>query len=455
MQKFDTIGIFHYQLGSTDGVSLEVDKWKTVLERMGYKVVLCAGRLGNQDGILLANLFHHQPEIEVINQMIRGESQELSPTELAGLIKERSDDLENKLKEIILENEINLLLVNNIWSVGLHLSAAIALEKVRQDLNLPAIAHHHDFYWERKNPLPDNLSNLNEMMDSYVPPQDPIIKHVVINSLAQRQINERKGINARVVPNVFDFEGPVWGIDDYNRDLREAIGLKQNDICMLQGTRIIPRKGIELAIDLVHALNAPHRKTKLEKSGLFDGRIFRPENRIVLVLAGYDRDDPTREYLDKLKRKAENLGVDLRHIDKIIGPERVMNEKSKIYSLWDAYAIADFVTYPSLWEGWGNQFLEALKAKLPMVLFEYPVYKEDIKDKGFDVVSLGSEIISRDADNLVRISDDAIQRAADQCLLYLTSGQNRKKMVDKNFKIGAENYSYDRLRNHLTNLLEQ
>jgi hypothetical protein len=41
-----TIGIFHYQVGRTDGVSLEIAKWKRVLEEMGHTVYLCAGDLG-------------------------------------------------------------------------------------------------------------------------------------------------------------------------------------------------------------------------------------------------------------------------------------------------------------------------------------------------------------------------------------------------------------------------
>jgi len=455
MKKFDTIGIFHYQLGSTDGVSLEVKKWKTVLERMGYEVIFVAGRLGNQDGILLPSLYHHNQDIELINQVIRGESQALSPSELGDLIHQRAQELVTQLKKVILENAIDVLLVNNIWSVGLHLPAAIALEKVRRELDNPTIAHHHDFYWERKIPIPENLTNVKEIIDCYLPPLDPEIKHVVINSIAQKELKQRKDIQANVIPNVFDFAGPDWVVDEYNRDLRKDIGIEQNDICLLQGTRIIPRKGIELAIDLVHALNASDRRAALEKQGLYDGRTITKDNKIVLVLAGYDRDDPTGDYLNKLKWKAESLSVDLQHIDHLIGQERAQHDHKKIYSLWDTYTIADFVTYPSLWEGWGNQFLEALKAKLPMVLFEYPVYSQDIKPKGFNVISLGSEILGRDGLNLVTISKDVIQHAADQCVEYLTSYPLRKEMVEKNYKVGEQNYSYDCLRHHISNLLTQ
>ena len=38
------IGVFHYKVGGTDGVSLEIDKWKQVLEE-NYNNVLNGERL--------------------------------------------------------------------------------------------------------------------------------------------------------------------------------------------------------------------------------------------------------------------------------------------------------------------------------------------------------------------------------------------------------------------------
>lgn len=37
------IGIFHYKVGGTDGVSLELDKWKSVFEQEGHSVFLGGG----------------------------------------------------------------------------------------------------------------------------------------------------------------------------------------------------------------------------------------------------------------------------------------------------------------------------------------------------------------------------------------------------------------------------
>jgi hypothetical protein len=39
--EMKTIGILHCQVGGPDGVSLEIDKWKQVLEEMGHTVHLC------------------------------------------------------------------------------------------------------------------------------------------------------------------------------------------------------------------------------------------------------------------------------------------------------------------------------------------------------------------------------------------------------------------------------
>ena len=61
------IGIFHYQVGRTGGVSLELEKWQRVFEEMGHTVHLCAGDLGSAEGTLVEEMYHHIPAIETLN----------------------------------------------------------------------------------------------------------------------------------------------------------------------------------------------------------------------------------------------------------------------------------------------------------------------------------------------------------------------------------------------------
>ncbi|MDY7076921.1 MAG: glycosyltransferase family 4 protein, partial [Chloroflexota bacterium] len=338
-------------------------------------------------------------------------------------------------------------------SVGANPSVSIALARVMRELQLPALAHNHDFYWERTAGVALTCATAIELADKYLPPRDPLARHVVINSLAQRELTERKGIESTVVPNVFDF-APPWQPDDYNQDFRTRIGLGENDILVLQATRIVQRKGIELAVDFVRALGSPERRARLRARGLYDGRPFNDDSRIVLVLAGYARDDVTGGYVKHLKQKIEREKVDALFIEDIVGEERQTRNGEKIYSLWDTYVFADFVTYPSLWEGWGNQFLEALRARLPLMLFEYPVYQADIKNKGFRVVSLGSEIQEQDDLGLVRVAPHVIEAAADQAVELLTDARLRQETDEHNFQVGRQNYSLESLRGYLARLIK-
>ncbi|MEE8389503.1 MAG: glycosyltransferase family 4 protein [Anaerolineae bacterium] len=450
-----TIGIFHYQVGRTDGVSLEIEKWKHVLEEMGHTVHLCAGDLGTTEGTLIEEMYHHRPDAERLNYNTFCELRDYADdaayrAELFGL----ASIIERKIRVFVEKKGIDFLIPQNVWSVAASPPVGIALARVMRDLHLPTLAHNHDFYWERTGGVALTCATAIELADEYLPPRDPLVRHVVINSLAQRELMERKGIESTVVPNVFDFDAPPWQPDEYNQDFRARIGLRENDVFILQATRIVTRKGIELAVDFCRALDSPERRAHLKARGLYDGRSFDDDSRIVLVLAGYARDDVTGGYVACLKQKIERARIATLFIEDIVGGERQMRDGEKIYSLWDTYVFADFVTYPSLWEGWGNQFLEALRARLPILLFEYPVYQADVADKGFRVVSLGSEIQGRDDTGLAQVTPQAIEDAADQAVELLTDGRLRRETVAHNFQVGQRHYSLESLRGYLAPLTE-
>ena len=452
MNKYN-IGIFHYIANFTDGVSLEMNKFRQVFEDMGHTVHYCAGKYGAAQETVVEEMYHHIPEIKRLNY---NTFKELRDFDVAGYRAELDswvDVLEDKFRQFILEKEINLIVPENVWCVAANPAVAVALERVRREFDLPALAHNHDFYWERIDGAALTNKHAIELADKYLPPRSPKIKHAVINSLAQRELLARKGIPSTVVPNIFDFDGPDWVIDDYNQDFRTRINLAQNDILILQATRIITRKGIELAIDFVKALGAPQRRAQLQGKGLYDGRDFSGQNQIVLVLAGYALDDISGRYKPKLAQKAEREGVKILFIEDFVDERRQMTNGNKIYSLWDTYAHADFITYPSLWEGWGNQFLEAVRARLPIMLFEYPVYEADIKNKGFQVVSLGSATSGYDEKGLVTIQEGIIESAADQAVALLTNADLRRDTVEHNFKIGTKHYSMNALYIYLEGLI--
>jgi len=207
---------------------------------------------------------------------------------------------------------------------------------------------------------------------------------------------------------------------------------------------------------LIAELQRAENRSALENSPLYDGRTFGKDNRIVLVCAGYvEGIGLSGSYPESLKAKAAELGVEVLWCGDRVKHSRGTENGGKIYSLWDAYTAADFVTYPSYWEGWGNQFIEAIFARLPVVLFEYPVYVSDLKPVGFEVVSLGSKLGPRDQRGLVQLSADVLQRAAPEVVTLLQDGERREEAVDRNFALAQRHFSYTALEGILKEIFAE
>ncbi len=448
------IGIVHYQVGRTDGVSLEIEKWKQFLENRWHEVYLCAGDLSTAEGTLIEELYHHRPEVE---RLYRNTFEALTDYGDDGAYRADlyrvAEVLQRRICQFVEAKGIDFLIAENVWSVAINPAASIALTRVMRERKIPALGHHHDFYWERETGVALTCASALEMAEKYMPPRGPDVAHTVINSIARQELAERKGIDATIVPNVFDFESPAWSVDEFNADFRERIGLRDKDVMILQATRITPRKGIELAVDLVQALNTPSRKGRLKRMGLYDARPFDDDSRIVLVLAGYARDDLTGNYLDRLKVRVERAGIEALFIEDLVEARRQLRGGDKIYSLWDTYVFADLVTFPSLEEGWGNQFLEGARARQPVVVFEYPVFRADIKGSGFKVISLGGELQGRDDLGLARVPQEAIETAADHAVDMLADPALRQEAVQTNSEIGRRHYSLAALDRYLADLV--
>ena len=92
------------------------------------------------------------------------------------------------------------------------------------------------------------------------PPNLEAIAHVVINSAAQEELALRTGVTSLIIPNVVDFDNPPKIDERRKAAFRQSIGLMPGEVMILQPTRIIQRKGIEHAVQLVEDLADPRYK---------------------------------------------------------------------------------------------------------------------------------------------------------------------------------------------------
>jgi glycosyltransferase involved in cell wall biosynthesis len=446
------IAMVHFRVGELDGVSLEMDKWKKVLEeRFGHVVIYLAGSLGRSSGYSIPELsLEFEPGKEIRRKAFSSTLNKSQEKALEAEIRTLVNSIKPKILKFIEEYDIQCFIPNNMFCLPLNIPASLALFEILQEKGIPTISHNHDFSWERTIYNPSCML-IEEYLERYFPPKLPNIRHAVINSIAKDVLKKNKDIESIVVPNVFYFEEPDWIKDSFNSDIRSTLEVSENDILILQATRIVDRKGIELIIDLISKLNSLEYRQKLTSKPLYDGRSFTDDDKIVLVMPNLVEDIP---YKNKLEKKCKELGVEYRYCNAFFAHQRSdLDNEQKIYSLWDIYSHSDIVSYPSLLEGWGNQFLEAVKAKLPIILYEYDVYLKDIGPLGFSTISLGSEHQKPTDHGLVTVSDEKIKRAANETVLILQDNSLREKIVKQNFEIGLKELSITALGKYIKQLL--
>ncbi len=417
MREHLKIGFVSTRFAGTDGVSLEAAKWAEVLWESDHQRVnfWYGGLLDREPGpsLCIPEAFFGHPENRWINDRIWGHTKR-SPA-VSRRIRALSDYLKETLYDFRDRFDLDLLIVQNALTIPMHIPLGVAITEFLLETQMPAIAHHHDFYWERRR---FQISAVEDYLEMAFPPRVPNLQHVVINQAAWEQLSWRKGISSLLIPNVLDFDHPPKSPDEYAADVREQIGLKPGDLLILQPTRVIPRKGIEQAIHLIRRLQ---------------------DHRCKLVVS-HPAGDEGLEYCRQIRDLARDEGVPLYLFGDRIGDRRRINsEGQKVYVLDDLYPHADLVTFPSLREGFGNALLEAIYFRKPVVVGRYPVYLRDIESKGIRLPLLDGFIDRQLVAETRRLLDDAEYRA---------------ELVEHNYRVAQRYFSYGVLQESLQLLIQ-
>ncbi len=408
------IGFVGTRFSGTDGVSLESAKWAQILWDHKNVSYWYGGKLDTDPTISMEvpEAYFYDRNNVMINEQVFGVRTRTPRT--TKKIYELSEYLKGTLYDFVQKYDIEIMVVENALCIPMHISLGLAITHFIAETGIPTIAHHHDFYWERSRFA---VNAVDDILRMAFPPSLPSIQHVTINSFAQNDLSWRTGNSSILVPNVLDFEGDPPQIDEWTADMRSEIGLSPDDVLLLQPTRVIPRKGIEHSISLVAQLKNPKCK----------------------LVVSHESGDEGDEYLAALTDLAMHQGVDLRFIHARVGDRREKDAGGqKVFTLADAYAIADFITYPSLYEGFGNALLEAFYYKKPVLVNRYSIFVTDIEPRGFEVIKMDG-FLTRDVVDSVR--------------LVLEDAEYRDGIVNHNYELCKAFFSYSVLRRKLRTLV--
>jgi glycosyltransferase involved in cell wall biosynthesis len=384
------VGMIGTRFAGLDGVTLESIKVAEILQRQGHRVTWFAGRLDPEfsPGVEVPAAGFESEENIKLGESVFGVTD--CPTSVLDEIDRRAASLQTEIEDWAAAAQVDVLMPQNALAIPMQIPLGLAIARFARASGIRVLAHHHDFAWERERFWPNAVGAL---LEEAFPATGPGVGHLVINSLARDELKARTAANARVLPNVMQFEVPPH---PGNADtFRRAAELESGAKVILQPTRMIPRKGIEHTIDLAARLDDP---------------------QVVVVITHPEPDEGT-QYLQRLMATADEHGVDLR----IVAAEPPVG-------LADAYAAADLVAYPSRIEGFGNALLETLYFRRPLLVNRYDVYVADIAPTGIEAIEMDGEL-----------TDDVVARARH----WLNQPAAWREAVEHNYDVGLRHFSYE------------
>lgn len=439
------VGIIHSLIGKNDGVSIVIDQTvNAMVDNMNMElgnIFFLAAHSSPRFNAETNDIFWHKSEA---HKRIIKDFQSEDTEGLDELIHEKAMYAKEVIKDFVERNHIDLLIAHNtchpynfITAVGM----GYYMEELReQGIIWPKLmVWWHDSYFER--PIFAKPNAVIKKYLKYLPGNFvdglAFINHSQID-IAKRMYEEEGMENLEqffdhrscVVPNTsdipWDWESldwnqtePVFPVqDNYNdaffRDIGllkklNAKGLTLDDACiLLQHTRVVPRKRIEVALELAF---------QLEKKYLKDGKT----KSVVVLVSGHSGDeqvsytDYLEDYYAKLLAKNPNSNVLL-----IFGEETILSHRDIIVDkkYYDFKEVPSIVaaqggigTYFSDIEGFGNNLLEMMCYGLPVVINKYEVYKQEIEHLGFDLPAVENCVITEDlVDAAYTLLTDAVKR---------------------------------------------
>lgn len=427
------VGILHSLIGKNDGVSIVIDQTvNAMVKDMGIglgNIYFLAAHTSPRFNAQTNDVFWHKSKIhkEIISEFNTEPSEMLDQH-----IHENALYAKKVLKKFIKENNIDLIIAHNtshpynfITAVGL----GYLIEELRgRGVIWPKVmVWWHDSYFER--PIFSNPNPVIKKYLKYIPGtfndgiafinhSQPEIAKKLFTSQGFEKVDHFFNERAIVVPNTSDIPWDWNAIDwenteemvfpepdNYNDSFFEDVGLvaevesrgftMDETRILLQHTRIVPRKKIEVAIDLAFMLDQKYHKCKNRKC-------------IAVLISGHSGDEQNeyKAYLnDYYKQKCEehpDANVVMVFGEHCILSHRDIIVDKKYYKFAEIPAIVASAggmgTYFSEIEGYGNNLLEMICYALPVVINRYEVYKTDIEHLDFrlpaiDDCKLNEELI--------------------------------------------------------------
>lgn len=450
---FKKILAAHFVFYRLDGISLQSQILHQFFRNRGWEVYECCSDLPKGKlGLLLPQMSYQDKESRRLKSEIFSLKKTKNEEIILKIFFKRATEIKGEVGKYLEKEKIKIIHLHNLFSLPYNPAVSFAFYLLaKENPHWLFISQNHDFISEgRQEIFPTPLNRkFKQLIKEMVLPKLPNVVHTALSKKAAKELAE-KGIKASIIPDCFDFQIKLAPFDNF----RQKFGIKESDLLVGVMTRILPRKAIEFAVQLVAFLN--QKRTILERAGKIGParRNFNSQSKIFLLLAQTEGIKENPQYYQSLDKFAKEMKVEIINIGERISFD--FSDSSK-FPFYQVYPNLDVLCYPTTQEGFGNQLLEAivLAKKLVPVIFEYSVFREEISLHIPNIVSLGWEYKPNPLyPNLKFLDWEVVKKAGEEVILNLIHPEIAEKKGEKNFTKARKEYDVRRVGERLVNLFK-
>ncbi|MEK9727915.1 MAG: hypothetical protein VW397_07420 [Candidatus Margulisiibacteriota bacterium] len=296
------IGIILPEIGGFSSLSIEFQKWYRIIESLGHEIFIITGksRAVLKNLTVMNELYHEN------NYNLLFSSKLFDITDEDRDVISSFENISNRIQTIIetwaSSNSLDLLIVENFFSVPSNLPVTYALYNFLQSFPCKKIVKHHDAFYRNNVKKLTNSSFIQKIFVSCFPLDMENTVHISSNRIIKSYLKEKCHVDSIIIPYVMSANQVNYWKNPERLELSDEFVCLSSDKVLIHFSDLLPSSKLENVFELLLKINDDDFKVvsivrkhkeysdyydylvkKINDSGLNKRFILIPEDEIALA----------------------------------------------------------------------------------------------------------------------------------------------------------------------------
>ena len=365
------IGIILPEIGGFSSISLEFLKWHKVMTDLGHNVFIMTGKSRSflNNVTVMSDIF---PENDY-NLNFSSKLFELTDQDNTEIneFEQLSFRIEAILNNWVETNALDLLIVENYFSIPINLPVTYALFILFQKISIKKIVKHHDAFYRNNIEKLSPSTFIKKIMLACFPVDGEGVFHISSNRLIKSYLKEKCNVDSIIIPYVINFKDAIQISELYSSTINDDFKINGSDKLLMNFSDLLPSTGFDQIFQLLENIQDDSFK--------------------IISVVREHRD--YLDYFDYLNQKIDHLNLSSRIV--LIKEEHLLS--NKLVDLDYLFSFAKGILCLDQGVGFGQPLHMGIRHKCPLLFCtQSQLDWLELSDLGCKLVNISEQLNDQD-----------------------------------------------------------